>query len=222
MPLLLMTALRPLYVAHEGVAAGTTHATAGAMVLFSLITLNVVGHNLLNERTWRTWDRLRATPATALELHLGKAIPFYGMLLAQQAVLLVYSAVFFGLRVHGPVPAMVGIMLAWPAAVLGIALLLAGLVRSHGQLNTINDIGAFAVTVIGGGLTPLSALPAWIQSIAPFSPGYWAVLGYRNAFTGNDADTTLPPVAVVLLVAAATAIAAFSLAARRSGVSHQP
>lgn len=32
---------------------------------FSLLALSVVGTGILTERSWRTWDRLRATPARA-------------------------------------------------------------------------------------------------------------------------------------------------------------
>jgi len=87
-PLVLMTLMRPLYLAalaREGVQAGTVQVVAGMLVLFSLLALSVVGGSIMAERSWRTWDRLRSTPARAGELLLGKAIPAFAMLAAQQA-----------------------------------------------------------------------------------------------------------------------------------------
>ena len=221
-PVLLITALRPLYVAYYGEVRGTAYITTGALVLFSLITLNVIGHNLLNERSWRTWDRLRATPATGAELLFGKSVPFYVLLLLQQFLLLGYSRIAFGLVIHGSPAALTGMMFVWPAAVVALGNLLAAWARSHGQLNTINDVGAFVVTVISGGLTPLKALPDWMRAVAPFSPGYWALTGLRAAIEGGGPDTLAYPILIVALFAIATAGLAVWTVTRKVGVSQPP
>jgi ABC-2 type transport system permease protein len=221
-PLLLITALRPLYATRGDGSMGTASITCGSLVLFSLISLNIVGHSLLNERSWFTWDRLRATPAATAELLLGKLIPFYLMLLLQQTVLLTYSSLVLGMRFEGSVAALVGIFLTWPTAVLAMGSLCAGLVRTHGQLNTINDIGAFVITIIGGGLTPLSELPRWMHQIAPLSPGYWGVAGYRAGLTSDSGTSSVPPLAVVLLIAAAAAMAAVVVSGRQARLTQQP
>ena len=65
-PVFLMLLMRPLYVAalaSYGVEAGTAQVVTGMLVLFSLLALSVVGGAIMAERAWRTWDRLRATPA---------------------------------------------------------------------------------------------------------------------------------------------------------------
>ena len=41
----------------------------------STLALQIAGMSLLSERTWRTWEMLRATPATAADLLIGKAAP---------------------------------------------------------------------------------------------------------------------------------------------------
>lgn len=63
MPVVLMSLLQPLYRAalHHGPTAAATQGAAGMVVMLSLFALNVIGHSILNERTWRTWGRLRAT-----------------------------------------------------------------------------------------------------------------------------------------------------------------
>lgn len=209
-PLLLMIALRPIYLARGDTVNGTVQATIGPMVLFSLITLNVIGHSMLNERTWHTWNRLRATPASSQELLLGKSIPFYLMLLAQQTIILMCSMFAFGLDITGigPITATLLMMLTWSGAVLALGALLSTLVRSHGQLNTIADVGAFLVTVVGGGLTSPAAMPSWMRLLAPYSPGYWAIAGYRTAITGQDLSSLVRPVGILLTITATAAAAA--------------
>lgn len=220
MPILMITAFRPLYLISHGAVNGTLQVTAGAITLFSLITINMSGQALLNERSWRTWDRLRATPANGIELVLGKMIPFYLLLLGQQAALLLYSVLVFQLSADG-LDAAVAIVVTWAAAVLAMGSLLASLVRTHGQLSMITDIGAITVTVLGGGLMPVQDLPGWMRPLAPFSPGYWAISGYKAAFTGRYGAPLLVPAGALLLVAAAATIVSVRTASRR-GTSRQP
>lgn len=217
-PMLMMIALRPIYAARGDEAAGTVQATIGPLVLFSLLTLNVIGHSVLNERTWRTWNRLRSTAATSVELLLGKCLPFFLMLLVQQTILVVFSAVVFDLRLRPyAVLCTAFVILLWSATILGFGALLATAARTHGQLNTITDIGSFVVTVVGGGLTPLANMPDWMRVIAPFSPGYWALDAYRHALNGDSLHDLAGPVLVLMVLCALATAGAASLTARRAG-----
>ena len=77
MPLVMITVLEPLFRAalrDSGEETGTTQVIAGMLVMFSLLALSIVGSAMLTERAWRTWDRLRATPAASWELLAGKAV----------------------------------------------------------------------------------------------------------------------------------------------------
>lgn len=207
MPLILLLALRPLYEAAQG-PGGTADAVVGSLVTFSLLALSIVGSSILSERAWRTWDRLRCTPARPAELLLGKAVPVLGVLALQQAVVLVFGAVVFGMRVAAP-GLLVLACAAWGLALLGMGTAAGVLVRSYGQLSAVFDIGALILTTLGGALVPLSTLPGWVRAVGPVSPGYWAADGLRHAATG-DAGRTLTCAAVLLAVAAVTgAVAAW-------------
>ena len=79
MGLLLITATRPLYavLSQLGMGSGESgidRAAAGMAVMFSLFALKVGAAQLLNERTWHTWDRLRTSPA-GLRRDPGRQVP---------------------------------------------------------------------------------------------------------------------------------------------------
>ncbi|GHJ48673.1 hypothetical protein Cs7R123_60150 [Catellatospora sp. TT07R-123] len=209
MPLAIITVLRPLYTAAIG-ASGTAYAVTGALVLFSLLGLSIVGGSLLTERTWHTLDRVRTTPARPVEILLGKAIPLGGVLLAQQAVVFGYGVVVMGMRVARP-DLLALAALAWAATLLALGALAAVLVRSHSELGAVNDLGALVLTTLGGAMVPLSLLPAWARTIAPASPGYWAMRAMHGAVDG-DPRTTLTSAAVLVTIAlAATALATWRM-----------
>lgn len=185
MPLLLMTVLQPML---ERIARadptpelnGTAQTAAGMAVMFSLFALKIVGAGILQERTWHTWDRLRASPARAGEVLVGKAVPALGMLILQQAIILGFAMAAFGLR-----PAawwvLLFVVLAWAGCILVLGTAAATLVRTPAQLSAAGDIAVILTSILGGALVPSAWLPGWLRVIGPISPGYWAMRCYRAA-----------------------------------------
>lgn len=198
MPILVMLALRPLYVAAEG-PAGAGQAAIGALVTFSLLALSIVGGSIFSERAWHTWDRLRVAPVRPLELLVGKAVPIAGVLAVQQAVVLTVGVVVCGVTVDSP--GLLGLACtAWGLALLGMGSAVGVTARSFGQLSATFDIGSFCLTTVGGAMVPLAVLPGWIRAVAPASPGYWAATTMQHASAGETVQT-LRGVAVLLAVA---------------------
>jgi ABC-2 type transport system permease protein len=189
MPLILIAVLHPLYRAaldDESGAAGTTQIVAGMLVMFSLLALSLVGSAILTERVWRTWNRLRATPAAVWELIAGKMVPSFVILVVQQVLILGLGVVVFSLPV-GDLPLLALAVTTWVVTLLCIGTALGTLARSHSELAVFYDIGGLALTVLGGALVPLSLMPGWARTLAPISPGYWAMSSFRTALDGDMA-----------------------------------
>jgi ABC-2 type transport system permease protein len=202
-PLVLITLMRPLYLAalaRDGAQAGTIQVVTGMLVMFSLLALSVVGTGILTERSWRTWDRLRVTPARAGELLAAKALPAFALLVVLQAELIAFGAGVFGL--HVPDPGLLALAVAsWAFALLGIGTALGATLRSQSELNVAYDIGSLLFSALGGALIPAAELPGWARAIAPGSPGYWAMGALRSALRGQ-AGPTVRDAAVLAGVAA--------------------
>src|SRR5258705_8813635 len=84
MPLVLITALQPLYTAALG-TGGKAHPVPGMLILFSMLGLSIIIGGILTEPAWPTLDRVRATPPTPVQILIGKAVAFGPLLLAHQA-----------------------------------------------------------------------------------------------------------------------------------------
>ncbi|MEV7965873.1 ABC transporter permease [Sphaerisporangium sp. NPDC088356] len=197
MPMVLMLVLKPLYV--RAVEGGATKVVTGLLVMFSVFAISIAGNAILAERTWRTWDRLRVSKASATELLLGKTIPIFVVMVVQQTILLIYGCLVIGL----PVPRSLGYvalaMAIWAFTLLSIGAALAAIVRSHGELSVISDVGALTLSSLGGALVPLSIMPEWAQIAAHVSPGYWALIMLQAAVRG-DAAGLLAPAGVLLAI----------------------
>lgn len=214
MSALLLTVLRPLYdrVGTSGVP-GILQATPGIAVMFTLLALDVAGQTLLSERTWHTWDRLRASPVGPTAVLVGKALPLVVVFFAQQLVLFAFSAVAFGFDMAGGTWRLPVMILCWAVCVTACGLALGVWTRSQGQLAATADIGALTITCLSGCLVPLSILPHWVASVAPATPGYWALRGFQAAVTA-DAHTYAKSVGVVLGIAVVALVLAVVRMAR--------
>lgn len=186
LPLAFLLTLRPLYTAAQGTAGGTTQAVLGALITFSLLAMSIVGASVLNERVWHTWNRLRATALRPAELLAGKGIPVLGALLAQQAVVLVFGILVFGMPVAAPALLVIS-LLAWTLLLLALGATLGVFASSYSALSAGYDIGGLLLSSLGGALVPITAMPSWLATIAPISPGYWAVTALRGAVQGDAA-----------------------------------
>lgn len=215
MPMVLMLVFNPLYQAAlpDG---GRAQTVIGLLVMFSVLSLAVVGTSLLTERTWRTWNRLRASPASVVEMLVGKTLPVLVLLVVQQGLLLLFGSQVVGMPVTGAFPLILFAVCVWSFALLAIGVALAGFVRSHGELAAICDVGALTVSALGGALAPLSMMPAWAQAIAPLSPGHWAVTMLKAAVAG-DAGTVFQAAGVLVLVGLVTGAVACVLIGRGLG-----
>ncbi|WP_198170731.1 ABC transporter permease [Actinoplanes awajinensis] len=214
MPMLLMAVLKPLYL--RAIPGGTSQVATGMLVMFSVLALHIVGAATLSERGWHTWERLRATRATVTELLLGKSIPVYAVLLLQQVTLTGYGIAVIGVRPAGAWWLLAVAIGVWGATLLAIGAALAAVVRSHGELHAICDIGALAVTTLGGALVPVALLPPWLQQVAPLSPGYWALTMLQAAIRG-DVHRTLTAAGLLLIVAAVAGVVACARLSRGWG-----
>lgn len=210
-PVALITLMRPLYTAAIPGAAGTAQVVTGMQVMFSMLALSVVGTAILTERTWHTWDRLRATSARPAVLLAGKAVPAFTMLFAQQAVVMAFGAAVFGMRVADAGLAAAAVT-SWVLALVSLGAALGSLLRSQSELNVAYDIGGVLLSALGGALIPLARLPGWARTAAPASPGYWAMSALRSADAGDTATAVRAS-----LVLCAIALAFGALAAWRIG-----
>lgn len=159
---------------------GAEQVVPGAAVLFSGFLVGNLGFAVFREHAWSTWERLRASHLETWELMLGKSIAPILSLAIQLAVMLGFGGLIFDLNIKGSLVAFlaVAVMLALMEVALGFMLL--ALCRSILQLNAATNLGAMLLSGIGGAVTPVYLLPVWAQRIAPATPTYWAMRGFRS------------------------------------------
>jgi ABC-2 type transport system permease protein len=226
MPLLLMAFMQGTdraVLAGAGYASanGAETAVPGMAVLFSFWGVGYIGTGFFNEHQWGTWSRLRASHAGATEIVLGKILPGAALMLVQMAALFAAGVLLFGLRVSGSAAGLGVMMLASIGLLVALSMLYTAILTTANQMNAAVNLGAMVLGGLGGAFAPVDALPGWAQAIAPASPAYWMLQGFRAVILdGGDVGATLGPAAVTLafaLVAAVIAIWRFRLTDEKRG-----
>ena len=147
--------------------------------MFSLFMVRSVGFRFFREHVWKTWARLRSSPVRPAELVVAKtAVPLLE-LLVYMGVLFTAGVLLFDLNIKGNPFALVLVAGAFACSLVSLGFLLVSVCRSIMQVDAIANLGAMLFVGLGGALTPPDLLPAWAQPLAPATPTYWAMRGFR-------------------------------------------
>ena len=136
----------------------------------------------VQERSCGALARLYSLGVPRWLLLLSKALP-YLVVNAVQAALMLAVGVWLmphiggdGLSLAGVSwPALCVVLLAIGCSAVGLALLLACLVRSHVQASTVGPVLNILMGAIGGIMVPQFAMPVFMQRLADVSPMHWGL-----------------------------------------------
>lgn len=193
-----------LAVAGEGSGnRGVEFMVPAATVLFSGFLVGNLGFSVFREHGWGTWERLRSSELTSIELMVGKAVVPATVCAFQLTALLGGGALLFGMRLQGSIVAYVAVAAAMAVTQISLGFMLLSLCRSVIQLNALTNAGAMLLGGLGGAVAPVELLPGWAQTVAPVVPTYWAMEGFRAVtMDGAGLADVARPIAMMLAFAA--------------------
>jgi ABC-2 type transport system permease protein len=217
MPLVVMEFTKPAYgpaLQRDGYpfATGAEQVVPGMAVMFAFFIVTFAGLAFFREHVWSTWDRLRSLPVGSTQIMIGKLVPQFLIVAVQQLLLFVTGGLLFDLTVRGSLVGLVAVDASFALFLMGFVLATVAVCRTFQQVLAVSNLGAIGFAAIGGALTPLSTLPGWASTIAPATPVYWAMKGFKHILLDGDGLTSVLPSVGVLTGAA---IVLFAIGARR-------
>ncbi len=187
------------------VESGFTHANGaeqvvpGQAVMSAFFVVSLVTFSFFSEHGWATWDRLRASRATSLEIIAGKSVPRVAVAIGQLGLLLVAGVVVFDLHIQGSPLALAPLIVAFSISLVFLGVCVTALCRTAQQAGAFAYLGMVLFGAIGGAFVPIDVLPGWARAIAPVTPTYWAMRGMRSVILdGHGMGGIALPSAVLL------------------------
>jgi ABC-2 type transport system permease protein len=189
-------ALRQLGFVHSN---GAEHVVPGQAVMAAFFVVSLVVFSFFGEHAWQTWDRVRASSATSLEIVTGKAIPRVVLVVVQLVLLLVAGVVVFHMHVNGTAVALAPVIVVFALCLVMLGVCVTALARTAQQANAFAFTGMVLFGALGGAFVPFALLPAWAKPIGPVTPTYWAMRGMRSVVLEHGAfGAVLLPTLVLL------------------------
>jgi ABC-2 type transport system permease protein len=143
----------------------------GVMTILLVITTTLVtAMGLSREREMGTLEQVLVTPIRPLFLLVGKMTPF--LIIGCFDVLLVLTAGVwvFGLPLHGSLGLVAVGTLLYLLSTLGIGLLISTVSRTQQQAFLAGFLFAMPAILLSGVMTPIRAMPTWLQIVTAFNP----------------------------------------------------
>jgi ABC-2 type transport system permease protein len=174
----------------------------GMALLFLMYTVTYGGRTILAERAQGTLPRLLVSPTSAAQILGGKVFGIYLTGVAQISILILASALFFGVRWGDPL-GMTALILAAVFGATGWGMLITSLARSPSQVASVGTALMLIFGVLGGSFINLEVMPPSVQFISKITPNAWALDGFTTLALGGGLPQLTEPIIALLIMGAA-------------------
>ncbi len=161
-------------------------------VFGTLIILNgslVSAATMIREKERGTVEQLLMTPASALEVVAAKIVPLFVLLMAMVALVLLVARLVFGVPLRGNPVLLLSACACCVLCGIGLGTLISTFVRSANQTQLISFFINPPLAMLSGGLTPIEAMPKWVQPVTLFNPiAHFATIARSVLIKGGGLD----------------------------------
>ncbi len=188
---------------------------AQELVLFVFVMSMVLAGALIQSKRLGVTRRMLSTSATTIEVVTGEALGRYLVALVQSAVIIVFSALLFGLS-WGSWPATLAIVAAFSLVATAAALLVGALVRNESQSQAVGISLGLALAALGGCMVPFEVFPDGLRTVAHITPHAWAIDAFTEVVQRGGGLGQIVTELAVLVAYGLTVLAAAAFMLRRS------
>jgi ABC-2 type transport system permease protein len=210
--------VRPTFLYNPGLV-NTWFIVTG--VFGTLIILNgslVAGATMIREKERGTVEQLLMTPASSLEVIAAKIIPLFVLLMGMVGLVLVVARLVFQIPFRGSL-LLVLVACGWCVLTgIGIGTFLSTFARSANQTQLIGFFVNPPLAMLSGALTPIEAMPKWIQPVTLLNPiAHFASVARAVLVKGAGLDVVYPQLlALAVLAGALVAVSAWRFRSQHS------
>jgi len=156
----------------------------GMALMFLMFNVTGGSVSFLVERRKFTLQRNLVSPTGSYQIILGKSFGIYLRGVAQVLILVLTSALLFGLNWGNWLAVLV--LIAFVAyAALGWGMLLTSFFKTPSQVSSAGTTIGLLFGMLGGGFIQMTALPEWLKTIGKISPNAWGSEGFSILAAGG-------------------------------------
>ncbi len=183
------------------------HNFFGFALLFSAYTIVFGVGEILNDKANHTWDRLIQSPVSTGAILFANMSTTVLIGLIQMGIIFIGGQLLFGIEFGASMIVILLICTAYIFSLTGMGLLLASVLKNHGQLSAITPILLTSFAMLGGCMWPLEIVTSKILlGLSFITPHRWALEALENVtLKGLDLSASFMGIGVLLLMGTAYA-----------------
>lgn len=176
------------------------HSMIGFSIFFSMYTMVFGIGTILNDRQYKTWQRMLISPVSKASILGGSMVVAYITGAIQIGVLILAGKYLLGVDWGSSISGVLMVAGAFVFTITSMGLLLSGVVKSYAQLSSISPVVLTSTSMIGGCMWPLEIVNNKVLLfLAELTPQKWAMQGMEAiASKGMGFEAAVLPTAVLL------------------------
>jgi ABC-2 type transport system permease protein len=191
---------------------GTPFMVAGVFgFVLSFLTTLITAVTIVNERRAGTFDQLQVTPATSLEILLGKLIPLGGIFAVDVALMMLVAGFVFGVWPAGSALFFLVVSAFYVLVSLSLGLIFSATAATPAEAVQRTVLFSVPLVQLSGFAFPTRNMPRVLQWFAELFPATHYIRVSRGIYLRGEGPITLLP---ELLLLALFAVALMVLARR--------
>ena len=194
--------LRAAYLYNPGLVNAWFIVTG---VFGTLIILNgslVSAATMIREKERGTVEQLLMTPASALEVVSAKLVPLFLLLMTMVTLVLIVAWLVFHVPFRGNPLLVLAACAGCVLTGIGLGTLVSTFARSANQTQLISFFINPPLAILSGGLTPIEAMPKWVQPLTLLNPiAHFVKIARGVLVRGSGLDVVYPNLLALLALA---------------------
>ncbi|MBX3167713.1 MAG: ABC transporter permease [Candidatus Eremiobacteraeota bacterium] len=147
------------------------HVVPGLIgVILTMTMTNITAMAIVKEREMGTMEQLTTTPLRAIEIVIGKIVPYILVGYAQVTVALLLGVLLFRVPIRGSLPLLYALCSLQVLSYLSVGLLISTVARSQQQASQMGFLIFLPNMLLAGFMFPREGMPPWAQTIGQFLP----------------------------------------------------
>lgn len=140
------------------------------MILTTLVTMVVTALSVAREKELGTFEQLRVSPYSSVQILIGKAIPAYIVALCESLVIIVIGVFVYGVPFEGSIVLLYTTLSVYLVSLIGVGLFISSLCQTQQQ--AILGVFSFILpaVLLSGFASPVENMPEWLQVLDLANP----------------------------------------------------
>lgn len=185
------------------------------IVMCQMMATTLSANAIVREKENGTLEQLFMTPVKALELIIGKMIPYVGLTIAEFCIIAIFMVIVFDVPIHGWFMTLLLIFLPFLLTMLGLGLWVStkASTRDAAQQAAIGTV--LPSIFLSGYVFPVDSMPAFFYYLAQFIPTTWMIDASRGVILRGGGWQELGQHALVLWIMAIVTLILSSMKFRK-------